>query len=91
MARIENLPRQRAKNPSRQRRFLGIASKGVGIAAALGAYLFSLLLNGVGAHFSVWDHELFAPIVPDASTLVFAAGLLLYVAGVLMRRDEVMK
>jgi anti-sigma factor RsiW len=50
MAQIENLPRQHAKTPSRQRQFLGIASKGVGIAAALGAYLFSLIVNGVGSN-----------------------------------------
>lgn len=91
MARIENLPKQSANAPSRERELFGSASKAVGIAAALGAYLFSLLVNGEGAHFSIWDDEMLALTMPDASTLVFAVGLALYVVGVLVKGDEVME
>ena len=91
MARIENLPKQRANAPSSERQIFGSASKGIGIAAALGAYLFSLLMTGEGAHFSIWDDELLALTMPDASTLVFAAGLLLYVFGVMVKGDEEME
>ena len=91
MARIENLPKQRVKAASRERQFFGSASKGIGIAAALGAYLFSLIMTGEGAHISIWDEELLALTIPDTSTLIFAAGLLLYVVGVLMKGDEEME
>ena len=91
MARIENLPKQRANPPSRERQLFGSASKAIGIAAALGAYLFSLIMTGEGAHISLWDEELLALTVPDASTLIFAAGLLLYVVGVMVKGDEHMQ
>lgn len=91
MARTASIPRQHAKTPSRQRRLFGSASRSLGVAIALGAYLFSLVFNGAGAQFSVWDHERLVPIMPDAIALVFGAGLLLYVIGLLMRGDEVMR
>lgn len=91
MAQIENLPKRHANAPSRERQLFGSASKAIGVAAALGAYLFSLLMTGEGAHISLWDEELLALTMPDASKLIFAAGLLLYVIGVMIKGDEEMR
>lgn len=77
MARIHSQPRHHAPAPSRARRTLSALSRWAGAAAAIGAYLFSFVQGG-GTVLSV---PFLAPAAMNASTMVFAAGLLLYLGG----------
>lgn len=83
MARIRSQPRYHSPAPSRARSTLSTVSRWLGLAAAIGAYAFSFV-QGAGPSFPQLDtarQALLMPSAIDASTMVFAAGLLLYVAG----------
>ncbi len=77
MARIHSQPGRRAPVPSRARRTLSALSRWIGVAAAIGAYLFSLVQGGG----TVLSTPFLTPAAMNASTMVFAAGLLLYLGG----------
>lgn len=77
MARIHSQPRYHAPAPRRARSALSALSRWLGVAAAIGAYLFSFV-QGAGTVLSI---PFLAPAAMNASTMVFAGGLLLYLGG----------
>ena len=85
MARIARIPLRHAAAPSRAVRLLSTTSRWIGVTAAIGAYLFALVLGGTStltlSHLSTLLQGAWAPSVTYVSTIVFAFGLFLYLFG----------